>query len=530
MELTRNTAAVTSENYNAEASFNKINRNTRNQLVPFLSVTGSHPIESSGSFRIRGHQYLDDLDFIKIGTNTSPYSLRPTFRVGSGSFTTGTTPLFYSGSTNTETWNNLLSTINNNSDSNYTASYSIVNYNSLTGLTFRETSSNYGSIASGSTLNNLVGSGGSMTFTAWIYVEDAWANNNQKGYFFAAKDDGEISNPTTFNFRISTPSWPTSYMSFTCFNDSINSSNWLWDNPFTSDIYRNEWVNLTLTYNGGGSSGDVKLFINNVEQTEVSHGSGGASMRSSVVGSSKVAWFNSITASIGIGAYADQLRNIAIDEFGWFDKELSTTEVETVYNNGVPLNLTASSISNLMHYWNVSSSGDYLNTGVDFHLEDKVTGKGNISGSINESGVGNISFAEEQDESSAVFSITSSIKGSEYNGFEKSGGSNPVGIYIINPLTGGFSGTPEVYSNTIENKYDNFNVSRTIPSQDYNYSWVTSSLGEELSVRSGNQLLFGYWPKDGILSASANVSWRRNGFDSAINFPTGSSDFRGTVI
>jgi hypothetical protein len=75
----------------------------------------------------------------------------------------------------------------------------------------------------------------------------------------------------------------------------------------------------------------------------------------------------------------------------------------------------------------------------------------------------------------------------------------------------------------ITEKHDNFNVSRAIPSQDYGYSWVTASLGSELSIRSGNQLSFGYWPKSGILSASANVSWRRNGFDSAVNFPTGSS-------
>jgi len=82
----------------------------------------------------------------------------------------------------------------------------------------------------------------------------------------------------------------------------------------------------------------------------------------------------------------------------------------------------------------------------------------------------------------------------------------------------------ETGSLIITDSFDNFNVSRPIPSQDYGYSWVTASLGEELSVRTqGQQLAFGYWPKDGILSASANVSWRRNGFDSAVNFPTGSN-------
>ena len=91
----------------------------------------------------------------------------------------------------------------------------------------------------------------------------------------------------------------------------------------------------------------------------------------------------------------------------------------------------------------------------------------------------------------------------------------------------------ETGSLIITDSFDNAFVSRPIPSQDYGYSWVTASLGEELSVRTtGQQLVFGYWPIDGILSASslgADVSWRGNGFDSAVNFPTG-SQLNGILI
>ena len=67
----------------------------------------------------------------------------------------------------------------------------------------------------------------------------------------------------------------------------------------------------------------------------------------------------------------------------------------------------------------------------------------------------------------------------------------------------------ETGSLIITDSFDNFHVSRPIPSQDYGYSWVTASLGEELSIRTaGQQLAFGYWPNDGILSASANVGCR----------------------
>ena len=40
---------------------------------------------------------------------------------------------------------------------------------------------------------------------------------------------------------------------------------------------------------------------------------------------------------------------------------------------------------------------------------------------------------------------------------------------------------------------------RKIPASDYHYSWATSSLGDNYSVRSGRQKVFGYWPKDGVL-------------------------------
>ena len=82
----------------------------------------------------------------------------------------------------------------------------------------------------------------------------------------------------------------------------------------------------------------------------------------------------------------------------------------------------------------------------------------------------------------------------------------------------------ETGSLIITETFDNGYVNRPIPSQDYGYAWVTASLGEEMSVRSEKrQIVFGYWPEDGIASASADVEWRQNGFDTAVNFPTASN-------
>jgi len=81
--------------------------------------------------------------------------------------------------------------------------------------------------------------------------------------------------------------------------------------------------------------------------------------------------------------------------------------------------------------------------------------------------------------------------------------------------------TPRSGSSAIEivERSNNYNYQSTIPSSDYNYSWVTSSLGNNYNVRSGTQKVFGYWPKDGVNKVNGV-------FDSAITFPS-SSDIVG---
>ena len=66
--------------------------------------------------------------------------------------------------------------------------------------------------------------------------------------------------------------------------------------------------------------------------------------------------------------------------------------------------------------------------------------------------------------------------------------------------------------------HNNFYIQSPIPASDYNYSWVTSSLGDNYSIRSGTQKVYGYWPKNGIHLVDGV-------FDSAITFPTASEIF-----
>ena len=77
--------------------------------------------------------------------------------------------------------------------------------------------------------------------------------------------------------------------------------------------------------------------------------------------------------------------------------------------------------------------------------------------------------------------------------------------------------TPRSGSSEVEivEKQNNYNYNSILPASDYNYSWATSSLGDNYSVRSGNQKVFGYWPKDGLNTVNGVL-------DSAITFPTAS--------
>jgi hypothetical protein len=72
--------------------------------------------------------------------------------------------------------------------------------------------------------------------------------------------------------------------------------------------------------------------------------------------------------------------------------------------------------------------------------------------------------------------------------------------------------------------HDNFFVRSTIPRSDYQYSWVTSSLGSNYSINSGKQRMFGYAPRGGIMSSSYEVHGE-TGYVGAITFPTASELF-----
>ena len=72
--------------------------------------------------------------------------------------------------------------------------------------------------------------------------------------------------------------------------------------------------------------------------------------------------------------------------------------------------------------------------------------------------------------------------------------------------------------------HNNAHFSSLLPRSDFQYSWVTSSLGSNYSYKSGKQRIYGYAEADGIISSSADIGGD-SGFVAAINFPTASEIF-----
>ena len=141
----------------------------------------------------------------------------------------------------------------------------------------------------------------------------------------------------------------------------------LYDNTASNQIKRfssvitsdeGSWINVAATYNGSGSNTDINLYINGVDAND-SVGSAGTYVA-----------MHSGTAALQMGRFVTDTggtsyANGNIDEVSLWNKELSLTETQNIYNSGTPTDL--SSESNLVGYWR---NGDTAGTSVFPSIED----------------------------------------------------------------------------------------------------------------------------------------------------------------
>ena len=114
------------------------------------------------------------------------------------------------------------------------------------------------------------------------------------------------------------------------------------DADFFDTAYQNTWVHLVLVYNGS----TIKAYRNGIEV-------GSASLSGTL---------NSITNEANIGRWqgGGELWNGKISQLGLWNSALTADEVSSLYNHGLPIDLTTdqaayASSSNLVGYWRMGS-------------------------------------------------------------------------------------------------------------------------------------------------------------------------------
>jgi len=237
-----------------------------------------------------------------------------------------------------------------------------------------------------------------------------------------------------------------------------------WNNAdlgVTNDYWL-DWHHYVISWDGNLSSAPI-LYLN---------GQTGVTANSVVVNGGTRKDFDKI--QIGSSQqlpYYDN-NNANYQDLVFFSSTINLAQAQELYNNGKRFDVTKHSLkANIIDYWNLTNEyQDIVEPGEDFGE--------------------NLEFSPK---------IGSNILSS-------------VGkIYEQDPVQGSF-----VIST--KNLKNNLNYQSTIPASDYNYSWVTSSLGDNYNVRSGTQKVFGYWPKDGLNKVNGVI-------DTAITFPSSSTEY-----
>lgn len=386
---------------------------------------------------------------------------------------------------------------------------------------------NKGSILSGSTIAQLLGgTNNAFSFSFWAYLPTSLEPEHH-GYFFEIKDDDYLPNyPTTAYLKMVGPNDDLEFH----VNDGSNYNprfTYNWDNPFRSNL--DEWVHVLLTYNGNAGIDAATLYVNSVSASINSYTPNGSptGIRAPSNPNSKAAWFNSRTSSAGtFTPYTDNLNGIIMDEMSWWTAELSAADAVTLYNSGRPLDLSVGSYGSLLHYWPISSSNDIIATSVDgqMFLED-VVGSGDITGSKDLDYLNQI----EWDTQTYNYTITTQrnsiirlndIHGNRFGlqthlrrhagqfGYDSAVGSETTeNSYVTTPsfhkvnrnrLVHIGNSTLEDYTPATSSQFDNGFVTHQIPRSDYQYSWITSSVGSNAYSR-----FYGFAPYSGLVSSSA---------------------------
>ena len=242
----------------------------------------------------------------------------------------------------------------------------------------------YDSTAAGET--NITGSGGGVPFTNTYSMSfdgiDEWFNvaDNDNLSFGNGTTDSPFSisawvkmnDATRFrivgkydsNLEYLFSTGGTDKIVFNCYDNSTSARiGRQYSTALTS--FEGQWIHLVATYNGSSSSSGLKIYLNGsrVDDTDSNSGTYTA--------------MENTTAPLEIGKNLTTYANGLIDETAIFNSELSASDVSTIFNNGVPQDI--SSLSPVSH-WRMGENATW--NGSTWTLTDQGSG-GNNATSVN---------------------------------------------------------------------------------------------------------------------------------------------------
>ena len=130
---------------------------------------------------------------------------------------------------------------------------------------------------------------------------------------------------------------------------------------FTSSAltsYQGTWIHLAATYSGSGSSGGLKIYLDNSRIDDLTSNVGVYTA------------MHNTSAFFEIGKYTTSSANGLIDEVAVFNSELSGgfagSDITTIYNSGIPNDLSS---FNPISWWRMGEAANY--TGREWVLTDQ---------------------------------------------------------------------------------------------------------------------------------------------------------------
>ena len=128
----------------------------------------------------------------------------------------------------------------------------------------------------------------------------------------------------------------------------------------TVNLSLNQWYHLVMTYDGTGVNTGLKLYIDGVDSAGTRQG----------VMNQDIDWtINNIPFNLGSRMNGNLPLNGLIDEVGVFDSELSSSNVTSIYNSGVPNDLASLSP---VSWWRMGEAANYA--GATWTLTDQGSG------------------------------------------------------------------------------------------------------------------------------------------------------------